>query len=142
MMANAEGALDELRHTSRGPEVAEEAMLLGALLQKSPKLLQLLVGELGLLAWMRDSQQSVGTMSSSLLEPLADGAFCDPERDGDVALLPAQFLQHPGSLAPFLTPVACLPCSCLPHPLRTMGRMPLCGTAQVSNSALRGGQTR
>lgn len=115
MMLNAEGALDELSNTAGGPEVAEEAMLLSALLQKRTELLQLLVGELGLLALMRDGQQSVGAMLAGFLEPLAHGSFRHAQSHRDVNLLPAQLLQRPRPFAPLFAPVACLLFSCSAH---------------------------
>lgn len=97
--------LHELHDTRAGPDVAAEAVVLGALREQVRELLELLGREFRRCAGSFAAAQRLGAMVTSGAEPLADGAWGDVEGAGYVDAAPALLVKVIGAQAAILFPV-------------------------------------
>ena len=118
MIADAEGALNHLRHPFGGPDIAREAVRWRSAGQQRGKLCPLLNRE----AWRYSRRWPVCQRLDPLLArartPVADRTLTSPQRHGDVLLvllLPPRLFQGPGALAPLFAPISPLGGSSCSH---------------------------
>ncbi len=97
VVADRELALDDDGHPLGGPEIAPEAVSLGAFGQESRDLGTLLGAQTRLGTRGGSRTQRLDSPLSGSLEPLADCSLGHAKSCGDVALLPALLLQLPGA---------------------------------------------
>lgn len=105
MIAYAEGALDHDHHPRRGPDVAPEAIGFGTFRQEGGQVGALLGRQA--MGGTRGDPAAQGLFASlpRPLQPLADRSLGDPQRRGDVALLPPVVGQLPRPEAPPLAQI-------------------------------------
>ena len=105
MIADAKGAPDDLGHALGRPDLAAIAVGFGSWCQQAGQVRQLLGGQLGRRAWWRMATQRLHAAFTGAPHPLADRAFGDAQRRGDVLLLPALLFQFPGPSSSAFEPI-------------------------------------
>jgi len=105
VVGDAERAADDLGDPLAGPDLATKPVGLGPALQQGGELGYLRGAERGRGTWGRVPPQPLLALLAPTFEPLADGAWCHPERGGDILLLPALLLQLPSASPPPFAPV-------------------------------------
>ena len=99
MIADAEGAPEDLGDAGGGPHVAAKAVRLRPAGEQVGDLGALLGGQFGRPTGPGPRAQRLRAALPPALEPLADGGPADAQRGGDVLLPPALLVQFPGALA-------------------------------------------
>jgi hypothetical protein len=105
VVADAELLLDHLGNAGAGPDLAAEAIRLGAVPQEVGDEALLGRGELGRVSGGRAGAERLGAAGAGAAHPAADRLLGDPEGLSDGPLRPAVLLQVQGPPPPPFAPI-------------------------------------
>ncbi len=105
VVGDPELAFDDLSDASAGPDIASKAECRGSAGKQGRKLSELVRREAGGSARREAGAQGLHTSVAGALKPLADGALGDPERHGNLVLLPALLVELPSTEATAFAPI-------------------------------------
>jgi hypothetical protein len=104
VVCHTQFACNHLRHARTGPEVAPKAEAFGALRQQAGDALPFCGTQTPGSTGRFPSPECGFASLQTACDPLADRAFGDAERFGNVFLLPARLVQRPGAHPSFFFP--------------------------------------